>query len=66
MTPASSPAPDGPLPRASELANGARDFRLRMAVIGLVHFLRQRLLTTSDVVVRPRTRRIVMSFEGTC
>ncbi|MDX3771769.1 MULTISPECIES: hypothetical protein, partial [unclassified Streptomyces] len=29
-------------------------------------FLRQRLLTTSDVVVRPRTRRIVMSFEGTC
>ncbi len=33
MTPASSPAPDGPLPRGSELANGARDFRLRMAVI---------------------------------
>ncbi|MGC5234502.1 hypothetical protein [Streptomyces albogriseolus] len=33
MTPASSPASDGPLPRASELANGARDFRLRMAVI---------------------------------
>ncbi|KPI01983.1 hypothetical protein ACFZDP_50575 [Streptomyces mirabilis] len=33
MTPASSPAPDGPLPTAPELANGARDFRLRMAVI---------------------------------
>lgn len=33
MTPASSPAPDGPLPTARELANGARDFRLRMAVI---------------------------------
>ncbi|WP_106974513.1 hypothetical protein RFN58_04095 [Streptomyces iakyrus] len=33
MTPASSPAPDGPLPTAPELANWARDFRLRMAVI---------------------------------
>ncbi|MFD7479221.1 hypothetical protein ACFV8Z_46005 [Streptomyces sp. NPDC059837] len=33
MTPASSPAPDGPLPTAPELANGARDFRSRMAVI---------------------------------
>ncbi|MEU5362309.1 hypothetical protein ABZ354_02165 [Streptomyces sp. NPDC005925] len=33
MTPASSPAPDGPLPTAPELANGARDFRLRMVVI---------------------------------
>lgn len=33
MTPASSPALDGPLPTAPELANGARDFRLRMAVI---------------------------------
>ncbi|MFF6879932.1 hypothetical protein ACFY9S_32160 [Streptomyces sp. NPDC012474] len=33
MTLASSPAPDGPLPTASERANGARDFRLRMAVI---------------------------------
>ncbi|GGJ04631.1 hypothetical protein [Streptomyces brasiliensis] len=33
MTPASRPAPDGPLPTAPELANAARDFRLRMAVI---------------------------------
>lgn len=33
MTPASSPAPDGPLPTAPELANAARDFRLRLAVI---------------------------------
>lgn len=33
MTPASSPAPDDPLPTAPELANQARDFRLRMAVI---------------------------------
>jgi hypothetical protein len=33
MTPASSPAPDGPSPTAPELANRARDFRLRMAVI---------------------------------
>ncbi|MEU9288335.1 hypothetical protein AB0D57_27450 [Streptomyces sp. NPDC048275] len=33
MTPASNPAPDGPLPTAPELSNGARDFRLRMAVI---------------------------------
>ncbi|MDF3150073.1 hypothetical protein PBV88_55275, partial [Streptomyces sp. T21Q-yed] len=33
MTPASNPAPDGPLPVAPELANTARDFRLRMAVI---------------------------------
>ncbi|QKW04215.1 hypothetical protein [Streptomyces sp. NA02536] len=33
MTPASRPAPDGPLPTAPELANGPRDFRLRMAVI---------------------------------
>ncbi|MET8126449.1 hypothetical protein [Streptomyces sp. NPDC005231] len=33
MTPASNPAPDGPQPSASELSNGARDFRLRMAVI---------------------------------
>ncbi|MFJ4696345.1 hypothetical protein [Streptomyces sp. NPDC088766] len=33
MTPASSPAPDGPLPTAPELANAARDFRLQMAVI---------------------------------
>ncbi|MEU0426124.1 hypothetical protein ABZ235_21400 [Streptomyces canus] len=33
MTPASNPPPEGPLPVASELANGARDFRLRMAVI---------------------------------
>ncbi|MEU0164048.1 MULTISPECIES: hypothetical protein [Streptomyces] len=33
MTPASSPAPDDPLPTAPELANRARDFRLRMAVI---------------------------------
>ncbi|MEU3092853.1 hypothetical protein ACWCQ0_43180 [Streptomyces massasporeus] len=31
MTPANNPPPDGPL--APELANGARDFRLRMAVI---------------------------------
>ncbi|MFE6164485.1 hypothetical protein ACFQ7F_36855 [Streptomyces sp. NPDC056486] len=28
-----TPPPDGPLPTASELANAARDFRLRMAVI---------------------------------
>ncbi|QUW78542.1 hypothetical protein SMIR_04845 [Streptomyces mirabilis] len=33
MTPASGPAPDGSLPTAPELANGARDFRLRMAII---------------------------------
>ncbi|WP_405884362.1 hypothetical protein OG747_40805 [Streptomyces sp. NBC_01384] len=33
MTPASSPAPDGPAPTPFELATGARDFRLRMAVI---------------------------------
>ncbi|MEU9223627.1 hypothetical protein AB0D40_04525 [Streptomyces massasporeus] len=33
MTLASSPAPDGPLPTAPELANVARDFRLRMTVI---------------------------------
>ena len=33
MTPAGNPAPDGPRPVASELANAARDFRLRMAVI---------------------------------
>ncbi|MFF7050104.1 hypothetical protein ACFY94_17265 [Streptomyces griseorubiginosus] len=33
MTPASSPAPDGPAPTPPELATGARDFRLRMAVI---------------------------------
>ncbi|MEV7795556.1 hypothetical protein AB0O68_26730 [Streptomyces sp. NPDC087512] len=33
MTPASSPTPDGPMPTAPELANGARDFRLRLAVI---------------------------------
>ncbi|MET7737306.1 hypothetical protein ABZT02_39185 [Streptomyces sp. NPDC005402] len=33
MTPASTPVPDGPLPVAPELANAARDFRLRMAVI---------------------------------
>ncbi|MCG0285420.1 hypothetical protein [Streptomyces sp. PSAA01] len=33
MTPASNPTPDGPLPVALELANGARGFRLRMAVI---------------------------------
>ena len=33
MTPASYPPPDGPLPNAPELANAARDFRLRMAVI---------------------------------
>lgn len=33
MTPASNPAPDGPLPTAPELANSARDFRQRMAVI---------------------------------
>ncbi|MFE5088359.1 hypothetical protein [Streptomyces mirabilis] len=28
-----TPTPDGPLPLAPELANAARDFRLRMAVI---------------------------------
>ncbi|AXG80765.1 hypothetical protein [Streptomyces paludis] len=33
MTPASNPASDGLLPVSSELANRARDFRLRMAVI---------------------------------
>ncbi|MFF4969925.1 hypothetical protein [Streptomyces sp. NPDC001037] len=33
MTPASRPAPGGPLPTAPELANGPSDFRLRMAVI---------------------------------
>ncbi|MFD5478585.1 hypothetical protein [Streptomyces hawaiiensis] len=33
MTPASIPAPDGPLPTAPELASKARNFRLRMAVI---------------------------------
>lgn len=33
MTPASNPALDGPLPVAAELANNARDFRLRIAVI---------------------------------
>ncbi len=33
---------------------------------GFDHFLRQRLLTSSDVVVRPRTPRFVTSFEGTC
>ncbi|MDI3418599.1 hypothetical protein [Streptomyces luteolus] len=33
MTPASSPAPDGPLPTVPEPADGARDFCLRMAVI---------------------------------
>ncbi|MEU9280275.1 hypothetical protein [Streptomyces sp. NPDC048341] len=33
MTPASTPAPDGHLPVEPELANAARDFRLRMAVI---------------------------------
>ncbi|CAL9631599.1 hypothetical protein [Streptomyces sp. enrichment culture] len=33
MTPANSPAPDSPLPTASELASKAGDFRLRMAVI---------------------------------
>jgi hypothetical protein len=33
MTPAISPPPEGPLPVAPELANGARGFRLRMAVI---------------------------------
>ncbi|MEW2620884.1 hypothetical protein [Streptomyces sp. NPDC048106] len=33
MTPASSPPPDGPLPKNPELANLARGFRLRMAVI---------------------------------
>lgn len=33
MTPASNPAPGGPLPVASELATRVRDFRLRMAVI---------------------------------
>ncbi|MEU0118988.1 hypothetical protein ABZ137_36250 [Streptomyces bobili] len=33
MTPASNPTPDGLLPVAPELANGVRDFRLRMAVI---------------------------------
>ncbi|MBT2527540.1 hypothetical protein J7E91_19450 [Streptomyces sp. ISL-99] len=33
MTPESNPAPDGPQPSAPELSNGARDFRLRMAVI---------------------------------
>ncbi|WP_326746024.1 hypothetical protein OG830_36255 [Streptomyces sp. NBC_00121] len=33
MTPASPPTPDGPRPVKPELANAARDFRLRMAVI---------------------------------
>ncbi|MGA5200584.1 hypothetical protein [Streptomyces variegatus] len=33
MTPTSNPAPDSPPPAAPELANAARDFRLRMAVI---------------------------------
>lgn len=33
MAPASTPAPDGPLPVTPELANAARVFRLRMAVI---------------------------------
>ncbi|MFI8880284.1 hypothetical protein [Streptomyces sp. NPDC055243] len=33
MTPASNSAPDGPRPVTPELANSARDFRLRMAVI---------------------------------
>ncbi|MER7684466.1 hypothetical protein [Streptomyces sp. NPDC097610] len=33
MTPARNPTPDDPLPAAPELSNGARDFRLRMAVI---------------------------------
>ncbi|MFJ6752178.1 hypothetical protein ACIQNI_28945 [Streptomyces sp. NPDC091266] len=33
MTPASNPAPGGSLPMAPELANTARDFRLRMTVI---------------------------------
>ncbi|MEV6513928.1 hypothetical protein AB0M61_48520 [Streptomyces sp. NPDC051642] len=33
MTPAISPPPEDPLPVAPELANSARDFRLRMAVI---------------------------------
>ncbi|MFD4555968.1 hypothetical protein ACFWP5_16885 [Streptomyces sp. NPDC058469] len=33
MTPAISPTPEGPLPVSPELANSARDFRLRMAVI---------------------------------
>ena len=35
MTPASNPSPGIPLPGAPELANGAHDFRLRMAVIDL-------------------------------
>ncbi|MCX4531053.1 hypothetical protein [Streptomyces sp. NBC_01669] len=33
MTPSSSPAPDSRLPSTAQLANGARSFRLRMAVI---------------------------------
>lgn len=33
MTPASTPAPDGPRPVTLDLGNAARDFRLRMAVI---------------------------------
>ncbi|MGW5868259.1 hypothetical protein ACWFRJ_39640 [Streptomyces sp. NPDC055239] len=33
MTPSGTPASDGPLPVTPELANSARDFRLRMAVI---------------------------------
>ncbi|QFQ97378.1 hypothetical protein F9278_15505 [Streptomyces phaeolivaceus] len=33
MTPASNPAPDGSVPVTPDLADGARNFRLRMAVI---------------------------------
>src|SRR5690606_12388374 len=33
MTPASTPAADGPRPVTPDLGNAARDFRLRMAVI---------------------------------
>ncbi len=33
MTPANGPTPDGPSQTAPELANAARNFRLRMAVI---------------------------------
>lgn len=35
-------------------------------VCGFDHFLRQRLLTSSDVSVRPKASRIVTSFSGTC
>ena len=40
--------------------------RFAKDTVGFDHFLRQRLLTSFDGIVRSRASQIVTSFEGTC